>query len=760
MTSTAKIRAFVIVSGLLYALAVPPSADFDPLHTSSRASASPVDVWSGWRGLTSQGRTDRPLPTRWRADAGIRWKTPIPGRGHSSPIVFGDSVYVTTAYTAMAGIVLRDTLRLLTLGLVLALTTFALRDIERRCNPAGSPTIHDLVAAISVMTPVLVLAIIGCFGDMLFDFARSNMLAWIGSTVFAAVCLALTAVWVEQRRLRLAIGLGAIAFGVFALAAFPSPGYAFRGGLPSLRMQISIAASALPLLIGCGIALVASARTVPVGIRRTVAAAIALIGVVGAVLVVRHLLVFRDESLPETAYRPLLSPWLLLLPLASIAFGWLTRRAGAQSRGTNVAVVLSSAVSVVITTVVAIEFLATRSPYLAYQLGTSRIDPQPGGVMLGSAGAGLLLRTMWGLRRARNDRPVRADDRTRTALGLVALTLGAVFFIGVNYVQAHSTLVRAIVKLDRRSGEVTWMLRGLEGPQAATDGRNSPATPTAVTDGHIVCGYFGTPGLLCADPNGDLAWSRNDLEYEGLYGAGFSPVIVDGMLVVVRDMPNGVAAIDALDAHTGITRWTRTFRTTPTFSGNNRTPILIQVNGEPALVLWGMEYVNALGLRSGQLLWRYPYMSSGDLVASAVSDDQRLYLSDVTGTIALDYRNLAAGRNPVRWRNNARAGCVSPVLSNGMLFTVTDSGVATAMRTDSGETLWRQRLPGQYFASLVASSEAVYFTNSEGLTTVVAAEGAFRMLAQNPLGEETLASMAVAGGELLIRSAGHIYAVG
>jgi outer membrane protein assembly factor BamB len=545
---------------------------------------------------------------------------------------------------------------------------------------------------------------------------------------------------------------------VFALAAFPSPGYAFRGGLPSLRMQISIAASALPLLIGCGIALVVSARTVPIGIRRTVAAAIALIGVVSAVLLVRHLLVFRDESVPETAYRPLLSPWLLLLPPASIAFGWLTRRARAPSLGTNMAVVWSSAVSVVITAVVAIEFLATRSPYLAYQLGTSRLGPQPGGVMLGSAGAGLLLRTMWGLRRGRHDR--RSDDRTRTALGLVALTLGAVFFICVNYVQAHSTLVRAIVKLDRRSGEVTWMRRGLEGRQAATDGRNSPATPTAVTDGRIVCGYFGTPGLMCAGPNGDLVWSRNDLGYEGLYGPGFSPVIVDGMLIVVRDMPNGVAAIDALDAHTGMTRWTRTFRTTPTFSGNNRTPILIQANGELALVLWGMEYVNALGLHSGQLLWRYPYMSSGDLVASAISDDRRLYLSDVTGTIALDYRDLAAGRNPVRWRNNARAGCVSPVLSKGMLFTVTDSGVATAMRTDSGETLWRQRLPGQYFASLVASSDAVYFTNNEGLTTVVAAEGAFWMLAQNPLGEETLASMAVAGGELLIRSASHIYAVG
>ena len=159
-------------------------------------------------------------------------------------------------------------------------------------------------------------------------------------------------------------------------------------------------------------------------------------------------------------------------------------------------------------------------------------------------------------------------------------------------------------------------------------------------------------------------------------------------------------------------------------------------------------------------MWTYQYTSSGDLVASAISDLQRLYLSDATGTVALDYADLAAGRDPVRWRNSARAGCVSPVLSNGLLFTVSDSGVAAAIRSDSGETRWRRRLPGQYFASLVASPGAVYFTNSEGLTTVVAPEGTFRLLAQSLLGEEILASMAVAGGELFIRSTSHVYALG
>jgi outer membrane protein assembly factor BamB len=94
-----------------------------------------------------------------------------------------------------------------------------------------------------------------------------------------------------------------------------------------------------------------------------------------------------------------------------------------------------------------------------------------------------------------------------------------------------------------------------------------------------------------------------------------------------------------------------------------------------------------------------------------------------------------------------------------MLFTVTDAGVAAAIRADSGETLWRRRLPGHYFASLVASPSAVYFTNSDGLTTVIAAEPVFRQIAQNDLGEETMASPAAAGGELFVRTSGGLYAI-
>ena len=54
--------------------------------------------WPQWRGPSSQGiSTDKGLPTEWSGTRNVQWKTPIPGRGHSSPIVWGKYIFLTTS---------------------------------------------------------------------------------------------------------------------------------------------------------------------------------------------------------------------------------------------------------------------------------------------------------------------------------------------------------------------------------------------------------------------------------------------------------------------------------------------------------------------------------------------------------------------------------------------------------------------------------------------------------------------------------------
>ena len=69
------------------------------LVTSGTRAASPD--WPAWRGPHGDGRSDdASLPTRWSETENVHWKVAIPGKGHSSPIIWGDKVFVTTALEA------------------------------------------------------------------------------------------------------------------------------------------------------------------------------------------------------------------------------------------------------------------------------------------------------------------------------------------------------------------------------------------------------------------------------------------------------------------------------------------------------------------------------------------------------------------------------------------------------------------------------------------------------------------------------------
>jgi outer membrane protein assembly factor BamB len=54
--------------------------------------------WPGWRGPRGDGHSEETnIPTRWSETENIAWKVAIPGKGHSSPVVWGDRIFLTTA---------------------------------------------------------------------------------------------------------------------------------------------------------------------------------------------------------------------------------------------------------------------------------------------------------------------------------------------------------------------------------------------------------------------------------------------------------------------------------------------------------------------------------------------------------------------------------------------------------------------------------------------------------------------------------------
>ena len=56
-----------------------------------------AEGWPRWRGPEDDGMAHGDAPTRWSDTTNVKWKVDIPGRGYSSPVLWGDQVFVTTA---------------------------------------------------------------------------------------------------------------------------------------------------------------------------------------------------------------------------------------------------------------------------------------------------------------------------------------------------------------------------------------------------------------------------------------------------------------------------------------------------------------------------------------------------------------------------------------------------------------------------------------------------------------------------------------
>src|SRR5258708_29643280 len=94
------------ISSVLIALPIYPACEFcmrlTPLHFaiawlllfSCRAAA---EDWPGWRGPRGDGTSlESKVPVRWSKSENVHWKAAIPGKGHSSPIIWGERIFVTT----------------------------------------------------------------------------------------------------------------------------------------------------------------------------------------------------------------------------------------------------------------------------------------------------------------------------------------------------------------------------------------------------------------------------------------------------------------------------------------------------------------------------------------------------------------------------------------------------------------------------------------------------------------------------------------
>src|SRR5262249_47298626 len=102
----------------------------------------------------------------------------------------------------------------------------------------------------------------------------------------------------------------------------------------------------------------------------------------------------------------------------------------------------------------------------------------------------------------------------------------------------------------------------------------------------------------------------------------------------------------------------------------------------------------------------------------------------------------------------------SPVIHGDQLYVVTDEGWLNCVDARTGQRLWREPLGRKHSASPVSAGGYLYFVDDDGDTWVVKPDNRLNVVRRNKLGEDCYASPAIARGELLIRTAHHLYCIG
>jgi outer membrane protein assembly factor BamB len=101
----------------------------------------------------------------------------------------------------------------------------------------------------------------------------------------------------------------------------------------------------------------------------------------------------------------------------------------------------------------------------------------------------------------------------------------------------------------------------------------------------------------------------------------------------------------------------------------------------------------------------------------------------------------------------------SGVIHQGHIYILNDSGVAECIELRTGKRVWKERLGGKSWSSMVRSGDRLYAVSKKGDCHVVGASTKFEVLATNSLAERTYASLAVSGGELFIRTFENLWCI-
>jgi outer membrane protein assembly factor BamB len=332
-----------------------------------------------------------------------------------------------------------------------------------------------------------------------------------------------------------------------------------------------------------------------------------------------------------------------------------------------------------------------------------------------------------------------------------------------------------VICLNAESGEILWRKQvHAAAPETSIHLKNSFASETPVTDGEHLYVMFGGVGIYCFDLQGNEVWKRDLEPRKTRYGWGTaaSPVLHGDRLYIVNDNDEQ-SYLMALNKRTGEQVWRverdekSNWATPYVWTNDVRTEIVTPGTGKVrSYDLDGNELWSLSGMSSITIATPYEYQGLLMVSSGYVGDKLRpLYAIRPGAEGDISLQDEETSNTSIAW-SQPTGGPYNPstLAYDGIIYVLRDFGFMAAYdAADGSEVYPKTRIPkGRAFTSSPwAYDGKIFCLNEDGITFVIKAGTEFEVLSTNALADDDMgmATPALAGDRLLIRTAGRLYCI-
>jgi outer membrane protein assembly factor BamB len=324
-----------------------------------------------------------------------------------------------------------------------------------------------------------------------------------------------------------------------------------------------------------------------------------------------------------------------------------------------------------------------------------------------------------------------------------------------------------VMCFDRNSGKLLWDREAAKtAPHEGYHGRyGSFASNTPVTDGKHLIAFFGSRGVYAYDLDGKRIWGKQfpPMTMRLSFGEGVAPVL-DGNSLYLKFDQEKDSSLVVLDKNTGKELW-RVSRDEPS---SWSPPLIVTHAGRKQAVVSASNKVRSYDAATGKLIWESAGLGTNVIPAPVTMNGAVYVMSGHRDpnllAIRLGEEGDLTGSDSILWKNDrGNSYTPSPVLHDGKLYLLTDTGMLSCLNAKTGEAYYRQqRLPKPYNfkASPVGVNGKLYLASEEGDVIVVKMGEKYEVLATNMMPDQSfISSPAVAEGSLYLRSQDTLYCI-